>query len=84
MIGTIFYVLDYIYIKYSLFQHHDDINYIWVPITLAAAFSFAIAHCFLLVYEVSTVWLSTISGFILLWALHSHLLFLIVFSCSMS
>ena len=49
------YMLDYIYIKYSLFQHHDDINYIWVPITLAAAFSFAIAHCFLLVYEVSTV-----------------------------
>ncbi|XP_046568947.1 choline transporter-like protein 2 [Haliotis rubra] len=31
----------------------DDINYIWAPLTAAGAVAFAIAHCFMLVYEIT-------------------------------
>lgn len=34
------------------FQGHEDINFVFVPITVSCAFAYAISHCFLLVYEV--------------------------------
>ena len=43
------------------FQGHEDINFVFVPITVSCAFAYAISHCFLLVYEVVNV---TVSQFI--------------------
>ncbi|XP_063413197.1 choline transporter-like protein 1 isoform X1 [Mytilus trossulus] len=40
-------------IGHEFLKHRDDINYMWAPITVAAAFGFAVSHCFLLVYEVA-------------------------------
>ncbi|KAL4235876.1 hypothetical protein ACF0H5_004265 [Mactra antiquata] len=37
----------------ELMQNHSDVNFVWVPISVACAFAFAIAHCFLLVYEIT-------------------------------
>ncbi|XP_052106583.1 choline transporter-like protein 1 [Mytilus californianus] len=40
-------------IGHEFLKHRDDINFMWAPITVAAAFGFAVSHCFLLVYEVA-------------------------------
>ncbi|XP_046356995.1 choline transporter-like protein 1 [Haliotis rufescens] len=37
----------------EFFKMRDDINYVWAPLTAAGAVAFAIAHCFMLVYEIT-------------------------------
>ncbi|XP_022315112.2 choline transporter-like protein 1 isoform X1 [Crassostrea virginica] len=37
----------------QFFQGHEDINFVFVPITVSCAFAYAISHCFLLVYEIT-------------------------------
>ncbi|XP_052687130.1 choline transporter-like protein 1 [Crassostrea angulata] len=37
----------------EFFQGHEDVNYVFVPLTVSCAFAYAISHCFLLVYEIT-------------------------------
>lgn len=44
--------MEYVLKSDVSFQGHEDINFVFVPITVSCAFAYAISHCFLLVYEV--------------------------------
>ncbi|XP_062578584.1 choline transporter-like protein 1 isoform X1 [Saccostrea cucullata] len=37
----------------EFFRGHEDVNFAFVPITVSCVVAFAIAHCFLLVYEIT-------------------------------
>ncbi|XP_045159516.2 choline transporter-like protein 1 isoform X2 [Mercenaria mercenaria] len=52
-LGKISTVAVVMVIGREFFKGRDDINYMWVPISVACAFAFAVAHCFLLIYEIT-------------------------------
>lgn len=45
-------LLVLVFDSYFNSQGHEDVNFVFVPLTVSCAFAYAISHCFLLVYEV--------------------------------
>lgn len=41
------------FVGYQFVKDKEDLNYIWVPITIAVVFALLISHCFLSVYEMA-------------------------------
>jgi len=45
-------MLSTMLVAIAIFQDKEGVMHVWVPVTLAAIFGYAVAHIFITVYEV--------------------------------